>query len=68
MKLIELTYTQLIGKTLTYDTLIAIRSRGLKETGMTDADCEKRGSKDFKKIGSKQLYGSTLLVGQLMNY
>ena len=68
MKQVELKYTQLIGKALAYNVLASIRTKDYKETGTSDADREKARNRYFKKIGSKKLYGSTLLVDQLMNY
>ncbi len=68
MKQIELKYTQLIGKALSYSVLASIHIKGSMETHPVEADFDKKGRKGFKKIGSKNLYGSTLLVDRLMNY
>ena len=68
MKQIELKYTQLIGKALSYNVLASIHIKGSMETNPAKVDSDKKGRKNFKKIGSKILYGSTLLVERLMNY
>lgn len=68
MKQIELKYTQLIGRALAYNVLSAIDAKNIKKADTLEANYERKGRKDFKKIGSKKLYGSTLLVNQLMSY
>lgn len=68
MKQIELKYTQLVGKALSYNVLASIHIKSSMETNPVEVVYDKKGRKGFKKIGSKKLYGSTLLVDRLMNY
>lgn len=67
MKQIELKYTQLIGKALSYNVLAVIRAQSFNKKDSTE-DFERKCRKGYKKIGSKRLYGSTLLVDRLMSY
>ena len=67
MKQTEIKYTQLLGKVMSYNGITAIYGNGVRKAG-SPVDCEKKDRKDFKMIGSKKLYGSTLLVDRLMSY
>lgn len=68
MKQIEFKYTQLIGKALVFNVLADSRTKDHKEKETIDVNFENSGMKGYKKIGSKKLYGFTLIVNQLMNY
>ena len=68
MKHIEVKYSKLLGKVLSFNALATICTKSTKNIDTLDADSEKKGKKGFKKIGSKKLYGSSLLVDGLMSY
>lgn len=68
MKQIEIKYSQLLGNALSINALAKICIKCAKKTDKFDANCEKKGKKGFKKIGSKKLYGFSLLVDRLMSY
>lgn len=67
MKQIEVKYSQLLGKVLSFNALETIYTKGTKKTGTLGTDSEKKGKKGFKTIGSKKLYGSSLLVDILLS-
>lgn len=68
MKHIEVKYSQLLGKVLSFNALAAICTKGTKNRDTLDKDSEKKGKKEFESIGSKKLYGSSLLVDKLLSY
>lgn len=68
MKQIEVIYSQLLGKVLSFNALATIYTKGTKKTGTLGTDSEKKGKKGGEKIGSKKLYGSSLLVDRLVSY
>lgn len=68
MKQLDLKYTQLIGKALSYNVLDLVHIKDSMESNQVEADCDKKERKGFKKIGSIKLYGSNLLVNPLMSY
>ena len=67
MTQIELKYTQLFGKAMTYNVLATVDAKSFENTNVLKANCKKKRRYAFKMIESKKLYGSTLLVEKLMN-
>ena len=68
MKYIEVKYSQLLGKVLSFNGLATICTKGTENKDTFGTDSEKKGKKGFEKVGSKKLYGSSLLVDTLLNY
>ena len=68
MKLIEVKYSQLLGKVLSFNALASICTKSTKNIDTFDAGSEKKGKKGVKSIGSKKLYGSSLLLDRLLSH
>ena len=67
MKQVEVKYSYLLGKALSFNALVAVFTKDVKKKGLLGTDCEKKERKFFGKIGSKRLYGFSLLVDRLLN-
>lgn len=67
MTQIDLKYTQILGKAMTYNVLATVDAKSSENKSFVEAKCKKGRRYVFKKIESKKLYGSTLLVEKLMN-
>lgn len=67
MTQIELKYTQLLGKAMTYNVLATVDAKSFENKSFGEARCKKGKGCAFKMLESKKLYGSTLLVEKLMN-
>ena len=67
MTQIDLKYTQILGKAMTYNALATVDAKSSENKSFGEARCKKGRRYAFKKIESKKLYGSTLLVEKLMN-
>lgn len=67
MTQIDLKYTQLLGKAMTYNVLATVDAKSFENKSFGEARCKKGKRYAFKMIESKKLYGSTLLVEKLMN-
>lgn len=68
MKHIEMIFSQLLGKALTFNALAKSSIKSTEKTETVNVGCVKNGRNGFYKIGSKKLYGSSLLVNRLMSY
>lgn len=68
MKHIEVKYSQLLGKVFSFNALATICTMGTKNTHAIGTYSEKKERNRFNKIGSKKIYGSSLLVDRLLSY
>ena len=68
MKQVVVKYSQLLGKVLAFNALATNYAKGTKKTGTLGTYSEKKMEKGLEKIGSKKLYGSSLMVDRLLSY
>lgn len=67
MKQFEVKYSHLFGKALSFNALAIVYTKDTKKTVPLGTNCEKEERNCFRVIGSKRLYGSSLLVDRLLN-